>query len=244
MRDLELRGAGNLLGREQSGHIAGVGFDLYCQLLRQSIARLRGDSLARAIRAEVRLDFVQYSGAAEEIIKSEKSKTPDADVDAEDILFADDAPAEAQQPVESHGFRILRNEEIDAGRCAEITATLPASYIEDTRLRIDIFRKLAMAPTVAAVRATVAEMEDRFGKMPECAVAFAALSEIRCLAESRGVVSVETEGARLKCKRAFPAKDGGVFIKTGVNFPRLEGRTPLKRIREIKAFLSRQPEVK
>ena len=42
MRDLELRGAGNLLGTEQSGHIIGVGFDLYCQLLRQSVARLKG----------------------------------------------------------------------------------------------------------------------------------------------------------------------------------------------------------
>ena len=51
MRDLELRGAGNLLGPEQSGHIAGVGFELYCQLLRQSIARLKGDRSAAAIRA-------------------------------------------------------------------------------------------------------------------------------------------------------------------------------------------------
>ncbi|MGY8695916.1 MAG: transcription-repair coupling factor, partial [Verrucomicrobiia bacterium] len=37
MRDLELRGAGNLLGSEQSGHIVGIGFELYCQLLKQSI---------------------------------------------------------------------------------------------------------------------------------------------------------------------------------------------------------------
>ncbi|MET0262874.1 MAG: transcription-repair coupling factor, partial [Rariglobus sp.] len=43
MRDLELRGAGNLLGSQQSGHIIGVGFELYCQLLRQSVARLKGD---------------------------------------------------------------------------------------------------------------------------------------------------------------------------------------------------------
>ena len=47
MRDLELRGAGNLLGAEQSGHIAGVGFELYCQLLRQSVARLKGDRTGR-----------------------------------------------------------------------------------------------------------------------------------------------------------------------------------------------------
>ena len=58
MRDLELRGAGNLIGAKQSGHIAGVGFDLYCQLLRQSIARLRGEKGAALVRANVRLDFV------------------------------------------------------------------------------------------------------------------------------------------------------------------------------------------
>jgi transcription-repair coupling factor (superfamily II helicase) len=48
MRDLELRGAGNLLGSEQSGHIVGVGFELYCQLLRQSVARLKGEKQAAA----------------------------------------------------------------------------------------------------------------------------------------------------------------------------------------------------
>ena len=41
MKDLEIRGAGNLLGQEQSGHIAAVGFDLYCQLLKDSVARLQ-----------------------------------------------------------------------------------------------------------------------------------------------------------------------------------------------------------
>ena len=58
MRDLELRGAGNLIGSKQSGHIAGVGFDLYCQLLRQSIARLKGERGSALVRANVRLDFV------------------------------------------------------------------------------------------------------------------------------------------------------------------------------------------
>ena len=58
MRDLELRGAGNLLGSEQSGHIAGIGFELYCQLLKQSVARLKGEPGADRIRAEVKLDFI------------------------------------------------------------------------------------------------------------------------------------------------------------------------------------------
>lgn len=46
MRDLEIRGAGNLLGTQQSGHIAAIGFDLYCQLLQQSIAQMQGKRTA------------------------------------------------------------------------------------------------------------------------------------------------------------------------------------------------------
>ena len=44
MRDLEIRGAGNILGQEQSGHIAAVGYELYCQLLEGAVADLRGES--------------------------------------------------------------------------------------------------------------------------------------------------------------------------------------------------------
>ena len=44
MRDLEIRGAGTLLGRAQSGHMAEVGYDLYCKLLNQSVMKLRGQS--------------------------------------------------------------------------------------------------------------------------------------------------------------------------------------------------------
>jgi transcription-repair coupling factor (superfamily II helicase) len=42
MRDLEIRGAGNILGREQSGHIAAVGYELYCQILEQAVHEMRG----------------------------------------------------------------------------------------------------------------------------------------------------------------------------------------------------------
>jgi len=43
MRDLEIRGAGNLLGGEQSGHIAAVGFDLYCQMVTEAVSELTGE---------------------------------------------------------------------------------------------------------------------------------------------------------------------------------------------------------
>ena len=62
MRDLEIRGAGNLLGTAQSGHISAVGFDLYCRMLRQAVERMKGGAAEPAPTEErqalVRLDFV------------------------------------------------------------------------------------------------------------------------------------------------------------------------------------------
>jgi transcription-repair coupling factor (superfamily II helicase) len=54
MADLEIRGAGNLLGDEQSGHVAAVGFEMYAQMLEEAVAELRGEHLAAL--APVRLD--------------------------------------------------------------------------------------------------------------------------------------------------------------------------------------------
>ena len=58
MMDLEIRGAGNLLGGEQSGHIAGVGFDLYVRMVGEAVAAFRGESAApeKEIRVELPLD--------------------------------------------------------------------------------------------------------------------------------------------------------------------------------------------
>jgi transcription-repair coupling factor (superfamily II helicase) len=58
MRDLELRGAGNLLGDEQSGHVAAVGFELYCELLAEAVAELQGrpPETARPVRLDAAVD--------------------------------------------------------------------------------------------------------------------------------------------------------------------------------------------
>jgi transcription-repair coupling factor (superfamily II helicase) len=58
MRDLEIRGAGSILGTAQSGHIVAVGFDLYCQLLKQAVAQLKGDKPRFRLDVDLRLDFV------------------------------------------------------------------------------------------------------------------------------------------------------------------------------------------
>jgi len=72
MRDLEIRGAGNLLGAEQSGHITAVGFELYCQLLKQSVAALKGEKVKPRVDVQLRLDFLALS-PAEESPKPESS---------------------------------------------------------------------------------------------------------------------------------------------------------------------------
>ena len=65
MRDLEIRGAGNLLGPQQSGHITAVGFDLYCQLLKQSVASLKGEKIKPRVMVQVCLDFLALNPGEE-----------------------------------------------------------------------------------------------------------------------------------------------------------------------------------
>ena len=55
MRDLEIRGAGNLLGGEQHGHIAAVGFETYCRLLQEAVAQMKGEPLPD--EREIRIDL-------------------------------------------------------------------------------------------------------------------------------------------------------------------------------------------
>ncbi|MDQ6783572.1 MAG: transcription-repair coupling factor [Actinomycetota bacterium] len=55
MRDLEIRGAGNLLGGDQSGHIAAVGYDLYVQMVSEAVAELKGEEVRTP--AEIKLDL-------------------------------------------------------------------------------------------------------------------------------------------------------------------------------------------
>jgi transcription-repair coupling factor (superfamily II helicase) len=58
MRDLEIRGAGDLLGAEQSGHVAAIGFELYVELLGEAVAELEGTrrGVARPVRVEAQID--------------------------------------------------------------------------------------------------------------------------------------------------------------------------------------------
>ncbi len=70
LRDLEIRGAGNILGSEQSGHISAVGFDLYCQLLERTVARMKGEPLPPLVEVEVKLDFIDRSPSRADSVRA------------------------------------------------------------------------------------------------------------------------------------------------------------------------------
>lgn len=213
MRDLELRGAGNLLGSEQSGHIAGVGFDLYCQLLRQSVARLKGEKGADFIRAKVQLDFILVGEAGQEAGKRS-------------------APGH-------EGFSAIREAGLSKERIEPEQAFIPHGYIDESRLRIDAYRRLAMANSTSEITEIADELKDRFGAYPKSVKTLLHLTEIRVLAEHAEVDWVEVEGSRVKCRLVQKSGKKDAYIMVGSRFPRLTGKDAFSRMSELKSFLQR-----
>lgn len=207
MKDLELRGAGNLIGPEQSGEIAGVGFDLYCQLLRQSIARLKGEETASHVRAEVRLDFINRGMGGGRA-----------------------------RPEGEARFEVFRKAAVDPGRIEAVAAEIPSDYIPESRIRVDLYRRLGLVSTRDELARIEREIADRFGKMPQSVEILLAVTRIRIEAEYRQIASVSTEGALLRLRKT--GKEGD-FVKVGSRFPRLTHKKPLSRLSEILTMISR-----
>jgi transcription-repair coupling factor (superfamily II helicase) len=172
MRDLEIRGAGNLLGAEQSGHITAVGFELYCQLLKQSVASQKGEKVKPRIEVQVRLDFLALSPTDE-------------------IPVADHATRNTQHATRNteHASRITHS------------AYIPFKYISDSRQRIEIYRKLAQASDKQALQALEKEIRDRFGPLPAALQLLLLIGELKILASDRGITAIEVKEDRLMLTR-------------------------------------------
>lgn len=213
MRDLEIRGAGNLLGQQQSGFIAGVGFELYCNLLRQSISRLKGEPTAAYIRTSLRLDFVNIG----ETLSIEKEEQLPQEQYTRDVTCFDDNTMTEKAEI--------------------IEACIPVDYLKETLLRIDFYRQLALADTSTTVDTIAKTLKDRFGTFPQTVKILITVTQLRCLAEAKRILVVETEGNWLKLLRASGKKDD--YVKIGNRFPRLQSPKPLKKLQEIDTFLKR-----
>jgi transcription-repair coupling factor (superfamily II helicase) len=208
MRDLEIRGAGNLLGSEQSGHITAVGFDLYCQLLKQSIASLKGEKVKPRIEVRMSLDFILLS------------------------------PTDEMAPIDEERGAVKTSpvEEREAGTTPTpvepgSSASIPFKYISDARQRIEVYRKLAQANDRAELQALEKELCDRFGPIPEPLKLLIQVTEIRVLAAERSITVVEVREDKLMLARH------GDYIMVSDKFPRLSAKTAKARLKEIKRLL-------
>ena len=108
MRDLEIRGAGDLLGAEQSGHVAALGFELYVEMLHEAVAELSGQRrlAARPVRIDARIDaYVPASYIAAEALKIDLhrriSLTEDEDELHELRVATEDRYGPLPEPVEN-----------------------------------------------------------------------------------------------------------------------------------------------
>jgi transcription-repair coupling factor (superfamily II helicase) len=214
MRDLEIRGAGNLLGAEQSGHIAAVGFDLYSRLLEQAVKQLK-----------------------QQVDQRPKTKDQRQDDGAEGLARGDAASDDAE-PFVLRPSSLVINEKILVSPLVTLdlplTAYLPPSYVADERVRLAMYQRMVEAQALEEVRELRKELQDRFGPPPEEALHLLIWLQIKALALQAGVSSVVTTSeefvirmpilepaAREKLRRRF-GRD--TAVKVGPQFIRLDRR--------------------
>jgi transcription-repair coupling factor (superfamily II helicase) len=151
MRDLEIRGAGNLLGTGQSGHVSAVGYDLYCQMVNEAVAELRGEPVREP--AEIKLDL----------------------------------------PVDAH---------------------LPDEYVPREDLRLEAYRRLAEVVDESEVTDIEAEWQDRYGPIPEPAMALLAVASLRAECARLGITEVNVAKGPGFGGPAFVARISPLTLRT------------------------------
>ena len=223
MRDLEIRGAGNLLGAEQSGHIAAVGFELYCSLLKQSVSNLKGEKGKPRLEVQLRLDFLSQAGETRPVRPESPPPSP-----ALQIQVPREVATWIPEPETGDRPSAIPNPQSAIPRAA---ASFPADYIAEPRHRIDIYRKLARAASAADLGELKKELRDRFGPLPPAAELLLKAAELKLIAADRNVSIIETKGDKLMLTR------NGDFLMTNGRFPRLTRATPSARLNEIKKLL-------
>ena len=222
MRDLEIRGAGNLLGPQQSGHITAVGFDLYCQLLKQSVASLKGEKVKMRVMVQVSLDFLalnageETSGSHQPRNTATRRNEPEVFVPREVPTYYETKEVSSPAPTPS----VVR-----------YPAYVPVAFISEPQQRIEIHRKLAQATEKTELETLRQEMRDRFGPLPPSVELLFQVSEIKQLSAERNITVVETKGEKLILTR------NGEPMLVGGKFPRMTKKKPKDRLNEIRKLL-------
>ena len=222
MRDLEIRGAGNLLGAEQSGHITAVGFELYCQLLKQSVASLKGEKVEPRVEVQVRLDFLALNPTEE--------RTGPAESDKHNSRLEELAPQTESEP-ETKLATLTSKKARHPGEL-RASAYIPFNYVSDSRQRVEIYRKIAQATDKTSLQALEKEIRDRFGPISEPVELLIQVAELKAMAAERNISSIEVKEDKLMLRR------NDDFIMAGTKFPRLTKKQAAARLKEIKKLLT------
>ena len=146
LRDLEMRGAGDILGTRQHGHIAAIGFHLYTRLLAAAVRRMRADSPGPMPRS-------------------------------------DELPA-AYEP-------------LTVSIELPLAAAIPASYVADRELRLQLYRRMAETRKLSEVEALRDELQDRFGARPPSVDNLLYQLKVRLLSTQAGVSSISLESGQI-----------------------------------------------
>jgi len=195
MKDLEIRGAGNLLGAAQSGHIAAVGFDLYTKLLAEQVELLKA----------------RHDGSVR--------------IPIERTWASFDLP---------------------------LNAFLPPEYVADDPVRLRLYQRFSAIESDADLSQLVAEIEDRFGALPEPAQHLVFLTSLRLRAFEAGVEAIAATHTELIVKfDRLPAlsidvlqRQSGTTLKRGSNqlrFARGQGTGWMERLYALVAALPHTP---
>lgn len=145
MRDLEIRGAGDILSTKQTGHVSAVGLHLYTQLLNQAVRDLKG------------------------------------------------LPKEKRAPINTAGI-ILD---------LPIPAYLPADFIPDIALRLQMYRRIGALGELADVYAMTDELKDRFGALPYAVEGLLFQIEVKILAQLAGVTAILARDGTIQIKLPY-----------------------------------------
>jgi len=145
MRDLEIRGAGDILSTRQTGHVQAVGLNLYVQLLAQAVQQLKGEK--------------------------------------------------PSQLAPTNSAALVLN--------LPIAAYVPAEYIEDLSLRLQIYRRIGDLHTVAQIDAMRAELLDRFGKLPEAVEGLLYQIQVKLLAQRARATAITSAPNKVQIKLPY-----------------------------------------
>ena len=175
--DLELRGAGNILGGQQSGHLDALGFDLYTKMLERTIAEMRGDEISDETSVSINLG---------------------------------------------------------------VDVAIPHEYISEASQRLRTYKRISSAESEEALMHIHAEIEDRYGRIPESVENLFAYGRLRKLAERLYVVSIDKAGTGVAIKLSQNAKvdpdrlmeflaayEGASFSPTGILRVEVEDNDPI-----------------